>query len=150
MQVINSIKLYNLGPSGEEFGKKFKQGVWCRIGELKKVSSILDVVSMQICIYLEFIFKVTIFLHIQTVTYRNSGGTMEVTTANCRFCSREFVGKEQTVRGTLKNHERYCIRNPANGAKHTQADDGSGDTRQVNLLNNPLDQQGKCANPTTK
>ena len=59
---------------------------------------------------------------------------MEVASANCRFCSREFVGKEQTVRGTIKNHERYCIRNPANGAKQTQADvdDGSGNTHQVN------------------
>ena len=37
------------------------------------------------------------------------------------------------MRGTIKNHERYCIRNPANGPQQAEVDvdDGSGDTNQV-------------------
>ena len=66
---------------------------------------------------------------------------METTTAHCQFCGRAFVGKEQTVKGTIKNHERYCIRHPGNGGKQVRVEvetpagvslgDGGADTQQV-------------------
>lgn len=69
---------------------------------------------------------------------------MDTTTGHCQFCSRAFVGKKQTVKGTIKNHERYCIRNPGNGGKQVRVEvetpvgvslgDESGDARQVSCM----------------
>lgn len=59
-----------------------------------------------------------------------------VSTTQCQYCARSFAGKEQSVRGIIKNHERYCIRNP-NNSPTTSGFSGSQQVRRPTLSINP-------------